>query len=71
MQLDTYFLKFEYLDYENVKPFKMFHVFNLLNHAPNPFKMQHMSEIFKLNFSELLSIYNLTTRQISKFSKID
>jgi len=50
MQLDTYFLKFEYLDYENVKPFKMFHVFNLLNHAPNPFKMQHMSEIFKLNF---------------------
>jgi hypothetical protein len=46
-------------------------VLDSLNHAPNPFKMQHMSEISKLLFFDLLSIYILTTRQIGKFCKID
>ncbi len=67
----THFLKFEYLDYDNVKPFKSkfsinsnlesktcffiwywsaLHVCDSWNHAINPFKMQHMSEISKLIF---------------------
>ncbi len=43
---------------------------NSLNHGPNPFKMQHMSEIFKLNFFYLLSIYSLTTWPIGILKKI-
>jgi hypothetical protein len=91
MHLDTHFLEFEFLDYDNVKPLKSkfsinsylasktcfliwywsaLHVLGPLNHAPNPFKMQQMSEISKLIFFDLLSIYFLTIGQTSKFCKV-
>jgi len=47
------------------------HVFDSLNHNPNPFKMQHLNENFKLNFFDLLSIYFFIIRQIRKFCKVD
>jgi hypothetical protein len=93
MHLDTHFLEFKFLDYDNVKPLKnkfsinsnltsktCFFIWYILkciacvwfiNHALNPFKMQHMNEISNLIFLDLLSIYFLTIRQIGKFCKVD
>ncbi len=92
MHLDTHFLKFEFLDNDNMKPFKskfsinskfgiqnMFFdmilkyiaLFDSLNHVPNPCKMQHMNENFKLKFLDLLSIYFFITRQTGKICKVD
>jgi hypothetical protein len=71
MQLDTHFLKFEFLDYNNVKPLKnkfsinsnlALHVFDSFNHAPNLFKMQHKWN-FQINFFDLL-YHNRTKWQI-------
>jgi len=50
---------------------KCMHVYNSLNHAPNPFKMQHMNEISKLKKFDLFSIYFFTMWEIGKFCKVD
>jgi hypothetical protein len=44
-------------------------VLNSLNHVLNPFKMQHMSEISKLIFFYLFSIYFFTMWLLANFAK--
>jgi hypothetical protein len=80
------FFEFEFLDCDNVKPFKdkysinlylacktcfliwylsALHVFDSMNHTSNPFKMQHMNEISKLN---LLTYFQSTFSQHDKLA---